>query len=144
MGAIIDSRKRNLPKQISDTYEELENIFKCRSLCANFMNEQSDLEALTKFFAEYDKDSSKIKSVRAVNMRLIRRPYIQADVGVRTDQQILEMLRERLELATHRVNAFIAELEEPFGKNTVKIIMAKRNYYLRLVGERNALSWRTK
>jgi hypothetical protein len=133
---------KNLEKQIPKTYQELECIFKDGQKCLEFMIEQYDIDILREWFARLEEKPEDIRLVKSTNVKLKRSPYIQAAMGLRDDNVVNDMLRDRLELAEQHVKNLITDLNEPFGNNTTIIIMKKREYYLRLISEQKTLNWR--
>lgn len=141
MSHVLQARKKNIGNNIHKAYQDLEDIFGNGLTTLSFINESRDKETIENYLAELKNKPSLINQANRVNMKLIHSPYNRARMGQRDEYQILDLLKDRLELATLRIKGMIDDLNAPFGPKTEKVIMSKRNYYLRLLREKTALSW---
>lgn len=140
MTSALDKRKKNISGQISKAHIELEALFPNAHDFLSFTNERRDSLKIRDYLGKLEKKPDLINKVNTVNMSLIHSPYNQARMGKRDDYAILELLKERLELAELRIDAIIAEIT-PLGKDNKKVILAKYDYCLRLLRERELLKW---
>lgn len=144
MPSILKTRKTNIDKDIKIAFADFSKILGSDLRVNQFMNEQKDAVAIKTYLNNLESNPDLIKNAKTVNMRLIHSPYNQARMGHRNNEHILEMLRDRHELALLRIDSFIEALGKPFGEKTTKVVMGKYSRLLKLMGEKEILKWSKK